>query len=90
MKIGFRGPQGISGATNIQGDKKEIQFFSVRLPMPKILQKKIQLTPKLERSSEGVFQVMNATMDTKRVKMDFNLTKHLPITDPSLGLDFLA
>lgn len=48
------------------------------------------LTPKLDRSSEGEFEVMNTTMDTQRVKLDFGLAKHLPIAYHYLDLDLLA
>lgn len=50
----------------------------------------LQLTPKLDRSSEGVYKIMIATMDAKHIKLDSNLTKHLPIANHSLGLEFLA
>jgi hypothetical protein len=33
---------------------------------------------------------MNATMDSKRVKLDSIIVKHLFITDPSFGHGFLA
>lgn len=45
---------------------------------------------KHERSSKGITEFMNVTMDAKCVKLDSNLAKHIPIISPSLGHGFLA
>ena len=51
--------------------------------------KYFELTPKNERSSEGITAFMIASMDAKHVKLDSSLTKYLSIVDPSLRYKFL-
>lgn len=40
--------------------------------------------------SQDITEFMNVAMDAKCVKLDCSLTKHLPITNPTLGPHFLA
>ena len=65
-------------------------FFNEIAEARDLAKKKFQLTLELKRSSEGVYEVMNASMNAIRVKLDSSLAKHLCIADPSLDLEFLA
>lgn len=67
-------------------------FFQCKIVEAKDLAKNIyfQLTPKLDQHSEGIFDIMNAAIDTKSVQLDSSFIKQLPIANLSFSLKFLA
>ena len=54
------------------------------------LEEDIELTPKCNGSYIRVTRCMNVVLDAKHVKLQFSLTKHLPIVDPSLIHELLV